>query len=100
MQPQEYGHVNFGAAQNDVLRVIDVPAETLVLHAGMEILTQLSNSVTVDLGTGDDVDNFVDGDAKETGFSVLTATARPVIASADTIDIKVLDAASTAGKIR
>ena len=55
-----------GAAQNDVLRVIDVPAETLVLHAGMEILTQLSNSVTVDLGTGDDVDNFVDGDAKET----------------------------------
>jgi len=89
-----------GAAQNDVLRVIDVPAETLVLHAGMEILTQLSNSVTVDLGTGDDVDNFVDADAKETGFSVLTTTARPVIASADTIDIKILDAASTAGKIR
>ncbi len=39
-----------GAAQNDILRVLDVPAETVVLHASMEILTQFSNSVTLDLG--------------------------------------------------
>ena len=89
-----------GAAQNDVLRVIDVPAETLVLHAGMEILTQLSNSVTVDLGTGDDVDNFVDGDTNATGFSTLTNTARVIVASADTLDAKIAGAASSAGKIR
>ena len=32
--------------------------------------------------------------------SVLTNTARPVIASADTLDLLVLDAASSAGKVR
>jgi hypothetical protein len=90
-----------GTATGDVLQAIDIPAETLIVHAGMEILTQLSNSVTVDLGiTGGDVDNFVDGDAKEVGYSVLTATARLVIASADTLDVLMLSAASSAGKIR
>ena len=90
-----------GAAQNDVLQVLDIPAETLILHAGIEVLTALSSSVTLDLGiTGGDVDTFVDGDANATGYSVLTNTARPVIASADTLDLLVLSAASSAGKVR
>ena len=96
-----------GAAQNDILRCIDVPAETVVLHASMEILTQFSNSVTLDLGMtqvsgnpATDVDVFVDGDAKEVGYSAMTATARPTFAVAGTIDIKVLDAAAAAGKVR
>jgi len=96
-----------GAAQNDILRCIDVPAETVVLHASMEILTQFSNSVTIDLGMtqvsgnpATDVDVFVDGDAKEVGYSAMTATARPTFAVAGTIDIKVLDAAAAAGKVR
>jgi hypothetical protein len=90
-----------GTATGDVLQVIDIPAETLILHAGIEVITALSSSVTMDLGiTGGDVDTFVDGDANATGYSVLTATARPIIASADTLDVLVLSAASTAGKIR
>ena len=96
-----------GAAQNDILRCIDIPAETVVLHASMEILTQFSNSVTLDLGMtqvsgnpATDVDVFVDGDAKEVGYSAMTATARPTFAVAGTIDIKVLDAAAAAGKVR
>jgi hypothetical protein len=96
-----------GAAQNDILRVLDVPAETVVLHASMEILTQFSNSVTLDLGMtqvsgnpATDVDVFVDGDAKEVGYSVMTATARPTFAVAGTIDITVLSADATAGKVR
>ena len=90
-----------GTADGDVLQVIDIPAETLVLHAGIEVITALSSSVTMDFGiTGGDVDVFVDGDANATGYSVLTATARPIIASADTIDLLVAGAASTAGKVR
>ena len=90
-----------GTATNDVLQALDIPAETLIMQAGLEILTQLSNSVTVDLGiTGGDVDNFVDGDAKEVGYSVLTNTANLVVASADTLDVLMLSAASSAGKIR
>ena len=90
-----------GTATNDVIQVLDIPAQTLIMHAGIEVITALSSSVTMDLGiTGGDVDTFVDGDANATGYSVLTATARPVIASADTLDVLMLSAASSAGKIR
>ena len=90
-----------GAAQNDVLRVLDIPAETLVMEAGIEVLTALSSSVTLDLGiTGGDVDIFVDGDTNATGYSAATATARHVAAAADTLDLLVLSAASSAGKLR
>ncbi len=76
-----------GAAQNDVLRVLDIPAETLIMEAGIEVLTG-------------DVDRYVDGDTNATGFSAPTATARTIVASADTLDVLVLSADSTAGKIR
>ena len=90
-----------GAAQNDVLQVLDIPAETIVMEAGVEVLTALSANVTLDLGiTGGDVDIFVDGDTNATGFSAATATARHVAASADTLDLLMLSAASSAGKIR
>ena len=90
-----------GAAQNDVLQVLDIPAETIVMEAGIEVLTALSANVTLDLGiTGGDVDIFVDGDTNATGFSAATATARHVAASADTLDLLVLSAASSAGKVR
>jgi len=90
-----------GAAQNDVLQVLDIPAETIVMEAGVEVLTALSANVTLDLGiTGGDVDIFVDGDTNATGFSAATATARHVAAAADTLDLLVLSAASSAGKVR
>ena len=90
-----------GAAQNDVLRVMDIPAETVIMEAGIEVLTALSSSVTLDLGiTGGDVDIYADGDTNATGYSTLTATARHVAASADTLDVLVLSAAAAAGKIR
>ena len=90
-----------GAAQNDVLRVLDIPAETLVMEAGIEVLTALSSSVTLDLGiTGGDVDRYVDGDTNATGFSTLTATARVIVSSADTLDILTAGADSSAGKVR
>ena len=90
-----------GAAQNDVLQVLDIPAETIVMEAGVEVLTALSANVTLDLGiTGGDVDIFVDGDTNATGFSAATATASHVAAAADTLDLLVLSAASSAGKVR
>ncbi len=71
-----------GAAQNDVLRALDIPAETLIMEAGIEVITALSSSVTLDLGiTGGDVDRYVDGDTNATGFSAPTATARTIVAS-------------------
>ena len=90
-----------GAAQNDVLQAMDIPAETVIMEAGIEVITACSSSVTLDLGiTGGDVDIYTDGDTNATGYSTLTATARHVAAAADTLDVLVLRAASSAGKIR
>ena len=90
-----------GAAQNDIIQCLDIPAETLIMEAGIEVVTALSSSVTMDLGiTGGDIDRYADGDTNATGFSAPTATARTIVASADTLDVLVLSAAAAAGKIR
>ena len=90
-----------GSANGDILYAIDIPAETLIMEAGAEVLTALTSSVTMDIGiTGGDVDRYVDGDTNATGYSTLTATARVVVASADTLDILTGGANSTAGKVR
>ena len=71
------------------------------MEAGIEVLTALSSSVTMDLGiTGGDVDIYVDGDGNGTGYSAATATARHIAAAADTLDVLVLGAGAAAGKIR
>ena len=90
-----------GPDNGDVLQVLDIPAETLIMEAGIEVVTALSGSVTMDLGiTGGDVDIYVDGDTNATGYGTLTATARHIAASADTLDILIGGADSSAGKIR
>ena len=52
-------------ASADVYQCLNIPAESVILHAGMEvteILTGTSSDTGYDLGiTGGDVDNFVDG---------------------------------------
>ena len=90
-----------GPDNGDVLQVIDIPAETLIMEAGIEVITALSSSATMDLGiTGGDVDIYVDGDTNATGYGTLTATARHIAATADTLDILIGGADSSAGKIR
>ena len=99
-----------GAAQNDVIKCIDVPAETVVLHAGLEVITACSSSVVIDIGiTGSaagfsDPDAFVDAyDATGAAYAPRdVADAAPVLTTkvADTIDALIAGAASSAGKIR
>ena len=90
-----------GIDNGGILQSIDVPAETLVMEAGIEVLTALSSSATMDLGvTGGVVDTYADGDTNATGYSALAVDARIVIASADTLDVLIGGAASSAGKIR
>ena len=90
-----------GTANGDVVNALDIPAENLIMEAGIEVITALSSSATMDLGiTGGDVDRYVDGDTNATGYATLTATARVVVASADTLDILTAGADSSAGKVR
>ena len=100
----------FDPAAGDIVQAIDVPAESLVLSAGLEVLTASSSSVTFDLGiTGStaghhDPDAFVDAyDATGTGYAPMDATdaaAMLVCKVADTIDILTAGAQDTAGKVR
>jgi len=94
----------FQPAANDIVQAIDVPAETMVLNAGLEVLAVSPSSVTLDLGDANDVDKYVDGhDSTATGFAANVINASNVghiYGSADTIDIKVLGAQDTTGKVR
>ena len=101
-----------GTAQDDVLKCIDVPAETLVMAAGLEVLTACSSSVVIDIGiTGSstgfsDPDAFIDAyDATSASYAGrdATADADPIMLTckvADTIDALMAGAASSVGKIR
>jgi len=97
-------------AAADIIEAVNIPAGSVVLTAGMEVITALGGE-SVDtrllLGvTGGDVDAFVaswDATAATAGtYAPAAATVPVVFGSADTIDIEI-DAATTAptsGKVR
>ena len=98
-------------AAADVIEAIDVPAGTMVLNAGLQVVTVAtgeSNDNTLDLGiTGVDADCFVDGfdlDAAAAGAYAQNAAAfQPlIVGAADTIDLLIATAttAPTGGKVR
>jgi len=96
-----------GAAQNDVLKCIDVPAETLIMAAGVEVLTACSSSVVIDIGVTGSTAGFSDPDAYVDAYDATGAAysgslgVLPLICKvADTIDALMAGAASSAGKIR
>jgi hypothetical protein len=92
-------------AAADVIQAISVPANTLILNAGIEVITAVDGSASADnawdLGvTGVDADVFVDGYALDEGvagdYAQNAAAYQPVmIGSADTIDL-LIQAATTA----
>ena len=98
-------------ASSDVYQCLNIPAESVILHAGMEVteaLTGTSSDTAFDLGiTGGDVDNFVDGfdaDGAAAGAYAPTpaAYAPVIVGAADTLDILVAAQTGTTltGKIR
>ena len=96
-----------GSAQNDVLKCIDVPAETLIMAAGVEVLTACSSSVVIDIGVTGSTAGFSDPDAYVDAYDATGAAysgslgVLPLIAKvAETLDALLAGAASTAGKIR
>jgi hypothetical protein len=96
---------------SDVIEAISVPINTMILNAGFEIITVAggeSNDNTLDLGTGVDVDVFIDGfdlDAAAAGAYAQNAAAfQPLVVggTADTIDLLIATAttAPTSGVVR
>ena len=96
-----------GSANGDILQCIDIPAETLIMNAGVEVLTACSSSTTIDIGVTGTTAGFSDADAYVDGYDATGAAhagtlgVLPLIAKvAETIDALLAGAASSAGKIR
>ena len=93
-----------GGTGDDIVQLIDVPADTMSIAGCLEVLEARGNGqITMDIGwTGGDVDCFLDGSACAAGFSpfleaavgATNANAR-MVTTADTIDALILDAGST-----
>jgi len=99
-------------AANDTMEVLNVPAGSVILSAGIEIIAQADGTLTLDMGfTGASpaaVDLFVDG-LDCVGSAVGTFGTTPgteaaqvqVISAADTIDVKfATETDVTGGKLR
>jgi len=98
-----------GLVQNSVVEALAIPAKTIVLVAGLNVIEAATTGDDVDLGvTGGTADGFVDGaNCTSTGLKVdldegyNTAVMGLYFSSADTIDIKVTGAATLLhGKIK
>lgn len=96
----------------DVLEVLRIPAKTQVLAVGLDVTTAEGGTLTIDVGDGDDPDGYLDGVNANTtaGYSSSQVTISegapntlsPALpwgkyyASADTIDVKTVNAADAA----
>ena len=110
----------------DVITVFSLPAGTMIIAAGMEVTTLVAGvaALVLDLGTGDDADQFVDGSDSAAPFDIGTSGSQKavgqysqpatsvtttvagmpkILSAADTLDITVqaITAATlTAGVVR
>ena len=103
----------FTTAGTDVVQVIELPANSLVLYAGMDVLTAdgSGNSNALSLGDGADVDRWVAASTPTAGIETTRARAGDsslgttsigyaYYAAADTIDIISSVGVTTSAKVR
>lgn len=104
---------NYTLATGDVFQLLEIPAGTMVLHAGAEVMTAFDGTCTVDIdfAAGDDI---IDGaDVTSVGFCAAGTNGQPqtivgsaastytqLIATTDTIDVLVTSADATVGVLR
>ena len=100
-------------SDGDVFQMLEIPAGTLVLNAGAEVMKAFTGSCTLDMdfGGGDDI---IDGaDITSTGFCAAgsngqtntvvgsaASTYTQFITSTDTIDCTIAGAAPATGRLR
>ena len=92
---------NTDLEQGDVVQLLDIPADSMIIGGCIETLEASGNAqVTFDVGfTGGDVDSLVDGGgsnaAASVQFNLKAAGIGSLTTSADTLDLLVIDAASS-----
>ena len=90
---------NTSLAGADIVKLIDLPADSMVIGGALEVLEASgTSSVTLDVGTSTDVDSLVDGGASNAAAIIqfnLKATGVNMVTSADSIQVTVLDSGSS-----
>ena len=107
---------DYSCTDGDIFQLLEIPAGTLVLFAGAEVLTAFngtSPTVDIDFAAGDDI--IDGGDVSSAGFLAegtngqandtmtgAASTFTQFVASTDTIDVKLIAGSAdvTSGKIR
>ena len=100
-------------SDGDIFQVLEIPANTLVLNAGAEVMKAFTGSCTLDMdfAGGDDI---IDGaDITSTGFCAAgtngqtntivgsaASTYTQFVTTTDTIDAKIAGAAPATGRLR
>jgi len=100
-------------SDGDIFQVLEIPANTLVLNAGAEVMKAFTGSCTLDMdfAEGDDI---IDGaDITSTGFCAAgsngqtntivgsaASTYTQFVTTTDTIDAKIAGAAPATGRLR
>ena len=100
-------------SDGDIFQVLEIPANTLVLNAGAEVMSAFTSSCTLDMdfAAGDDI---IDGaDITSTGFCAAgtngqtntivgsaASTYTQFITTTDTIDATIAGAAPATGRLR
>ena len=103
-------------ADGDIFQVLEIPANTLVINAGAEVMKAFTSSCTLDMDftDGSNDDDIIDGaDLTSTGFCTkgtngqtnvigtgAASTYTQFITTADTIDCKIAGAAPATGRLR
>jgi hypothetical protein len=94
---------NTNLAGADIVKLIDLPADTMVIGGSLEVLEASGNEqITLDVGTSLDVDSFVDGVDSDPAaainyqFTLKAGAVGNLATSADAIQVTVLDGGSSA----
>ena len=109
----------YSGADGDIFQLLEVPAESVVVAAGAEIMKSFTGSCTcnIDFGGGDDIIDgaaldadagtyLVKGTSGEANIvntgaaSTYAAAALALVGAADTIDVVIADAAPATGRLR
>ena len=90
---------NTSLAGDDIVKLIDLPADSMVIGGTLEVLEASGNAnVTLDVGTSTDGDAFVDGGGSNAAADIqfnLKAAGGNMVTSADSIQVTVLDSGSS-----
>ena len=90
---------NTSLAGDDIVQLVDLPADTMVIGGCLEVLEASGNAqITLDVGTSTDVDAFVDGGASNAAADIqfnLKAAGVNMVTSADSVQVTVLDSGSS-----